>query len=442
MTGHASSRRSFIRDTLPGYLSWNNLITLTTVSIAALVLVPFARWALFDAVWTGTAEDCRAPGAGACWAFVGEKMRFMIFGFYPSAEQWRPLLVMVLFAVATVTSCFRPFWRHETVIAWLLILAVMFAVMIGGEWPYRLALLVGFCAIAFFSPLRGTARIAVSGAAALAAFHLNGSPSLPMAGALVAAGAALMLAGRPGNVGSSRLLAAAFLLAGGALVAMASAGLSYQRTETWSGLPLTIWLATIGMGGAFPLAVLLALGRRSQILLVRVLCTGIIEIVRGVPLITLLFMAAFLLPILLDGETFNKLIRIQLILILFIACYLAEIIRGGLQAIPPGQYEAASALGLRFWPQMLTVVFPQVFRITIPSIINLTINIFKDTSLVLIVGLFDFLQAVRSSMTDAAWLGISTEGYVFAALTYFVFCFCASRLSIGIERKLGERYSH
>lgn len=442
MTGHSAIRRPSIRNTPGAYLSWNNLVTLTTILVAAFILVPITRWALVDAVWTGTAEDCRVPGAGACWAFVGEKMRFMVFGFYPVDGQWRPLLVMVLFAVAAVASCFRPLWRRETVVGWLLLLTVMFSLMIGGEWPYRLAVLVGFTAFAFLLRLRGSIRLVISAAAFLAAGYLLTSPSLPGAGAFLAAGITLMSGRRTTEAGQGFLLPLAVLLAGGGLLMMAWAELSYQRTDTWSGLPLTIWLAMIGMGGAFPLAVLLALGRRSGIFLVRILCTGIIETVRGVPLITLLFMAAFLLPILLDGETFNKLIRIQLILILFIACYLAEIIRGGLQAIPPGQYEAASALGLRFWPQMLTVVFPQAFRITIPSIINLTINIFKDTSLVLIVGLFDFLQAVRSSMTDAAWLGISTEGYVFAALTYFMFCFCASRLSLRIEQKLGERYSH
>ena len=250
--------------------------------------------------------------------------------------------------------------------------------------------------------------------------------------------AAMLLAGakRPGWP-IRPLLPRGFCLACVALLLVLGRSLPYHSTTEWSGLPLTLVLSLAGLVLAFPVAVLLALARRSRLVLPRLLSVAYIEAIRGVPLVTLLFMAAFLLPLLMpNGTAPDKLLRVMLVLVMFVAAYLAEILRGGLQAMPRGQYEAAQALGLPHRKTMRLIILPQVVRITIPSIVTLAISFFKDTSLVLIIGLFNFLQDVRASMSDPQWLGYSGEGYLFAALVYFVFCFGVSRYSLRLERDL------
>ena len=226
-------------------------------------------------------------------------------------------------------------------------------------------------------------------------------------------------------------LLAFWLLHGGFL------GLSEVETSQWGGLMLTLAIAAVGIAGALPLGILLALGRRSKMPAIRVICVTFIEFWRGVPLITVLFMSSVMLPLFLpEGLSFDKLLRALIGVILFQSAYIAEVVRGGLQAIPKGQYEAAAAMGLGYWRMMGLVILPQALKLVIPGIVNTFIALFKDTSLVIIIGLFDLLNSIKQATTDPAWLGMATEGYVFAALVFWIFCFGMSRYSMRLERKL------
>lgn len=210
-------------------------------------------------------------------------------------------------------------------------------------------------------------------------------------------------------------------------------------TDQWGGLMLTLVIAAVGIAGALPLGILLALGLRSQLPAIKIVCITFIEFWRGVPLITVLFMSSVMLPLFLPEQmSIDKLVRALIAVILFEAAYLAEVVRGGLQAIPKGQYEAAHALGLSYWQSMGLVILPQALRLVIPGIVNTFIALFKDTSLVIIIGLADFFTTVHRATVAPEWLGFSTEGYVFAAFVYFLFCFGMSRYSIALEKRLAR----
>jgi general L-amino acid transport system permease protein len=214
-------------------------------------------------------------------------------------------------------------------------------------------------------------------------------------------------------------------------------GLPRVETRQWGGLTITGIIAVYGLALGYPLAVLLALGRRSRLLLVRWFCTAIIECVRGVPLISLLFMAAIMLPLFMpQGITLDRLVRVLVAYTLFTAAYMAEVVRGGLQAMPRGQYEAADAIGLSYWQKMRLVILPQALTITIPAQVNTFIGLFKDTTLVVVIGVFDFFTTLRAALGDPNWLGFPTEAYLFAAAVYFVLCFAMSRYSMALETRL------
>jgi general L-amino acid transport system permease protein len=217
-------------------------------------------------------------------------------------------------------------------------------------------------------------------------------------------------------------------------------GLSYVEQERWGGLVITLILATFGIVLAFPVAVLLALGRRATGLpAIRALCIAYIELIRGVPLISVLFMASVMFPLFLpEGMNIDKLLRAQVAIIMFAAAYLAEVIRGGLQAIPKGQYEAADALGLGYWRKTGLIVLPQALRIVIPPLVNTFIGLFKDTSLVLIIGIYDLLNAAKTAIIEPQWRGFGVEAYVAVSLVYFAFCFAMSRYSQNLERDLNR----
>lgn len=220
-------------------------------------------------------------------------------------------------------------------------------------------------------------------------------------------------------------------------------GLPVVATDLWGGLLLTLVIASFGIAASFPLGILLALARRSELPFVRWTATCYIELVRGVPLVTVLFMASVMLPLFLPPDvTIDKLVRALVGVALFSAAYLAEVIRGGLQAIPRGQYEAADALGLGTWRKMGLIVLPQAIRLVIPGIVNSFISLFKDTSLVLIIGLFDLVGIVEQSVqADAKWSSPQTAatGYFFAGAVFWLFCFAMSRASAALEAKLQNR---
>lgn len=214
-------------------------------------------------------------------------------------------------------------------------------------------------------------------------------------------------------------------------------GLPEVETALWGGLFLTLVIAGVGITASFPLGILLALGRRSELPVIRSLSVVFIEVVRGVPLVTVLFMASVMLPLFLPvGMTIDKLLRALVGVALFSAAYMAEVVRGGLQALPKGQYEAAMALGLGYWQMMGLIVLPQALRLVIPGIVNTFIGLFKDTSLVTIIGLYDLLGIAKLIVTDPQWLGLAAESYLFAGFGFWIFCFGMSRYSQYVERTL------
>jgi general L-amino acid transport system permease protein len=345
---------SWLRHNLFG--SWPSaLATLAILWLAWMLVPPLVEWAFVDAVWRAPdSRPCRAEGAGACWALIAEKHRFILFGTYPYEQHWRPGLGILVLLALYVASAMRRFWRARLALAWLGGLALIGWLMWGGF-----------------------------------------------------------------------------------------AGLPYVENERWGGLMLTLLLATFGIAFAFPISILLALGRRSRLPVVRALSVLWIELVRGVPLISLLFMASVMLPLFLpEGVTIDKLLRALIAMIVFAAAYLAEVVRGGLQAVPHGQYEAANALGLPYWRQTLLVVMPQALRVAIPPLVNTFIGLFKDTSLVVIIGLFDLLASIKVALGEPAWSGFGVEAYLFASLVYFVFCFAMSRYSQNLERELERSRTH
>lgn len=216
-------------------------------------------------------------------------------------------------------------------------------------------------------------------------------------------------------------------------------GLPRVETAQWGGLLLTLLISTTGIALSLPLGILLALGRRSKLPVLRWMSIAFIELWRGVPLIAVLFMASVMLPFFLPpGVEVDKLIRCLIGVTLFTAAYMAEVVRGGLQALPRGQYEAAAALNFKYGQMMGLIILPQALRKVIPGIVNTFIGLFKDTSLVLIIGMFDLLGMVQAASTDPEWLGYATEAYVFAGAVFWVFCFTMSRYSLRLERRLAE----
>ncbi|MGE3921638.1 MAG: amino acid ABC transporter permease [Lautropia sp.] len=232
-------------------------------------------------------------------------------------------------------------------------------------------------------------------------------------------------------------IAVTFWLMGGGL------GLTPVRTGSWGGLPVTLILAFFGIAFAFPLGILLALGRRSQLPIIKSLSVIYIEVIRGVPLITVLFMASVMLALFLPvGWTIDQLLRAQIAIILFVAAYLAEAVRGGMQAVPKGQYEAADALGLPYWKKIGFIVLPQALKISIPPIVNSFISLFKDTSLVVIIAIFDFAYSVKKSVeTDFAWKKYYVEALLFSIVVYWIFCFAMSKYSQRLERDLNRGHA-
>jgi general L-amino acid transport system permease protein len=219
-------------------------------------------------------------------------------------------------------------------------------------------------------------------------------------------------------------------------------GLPLVSEDQWGGLPITLILATLGLTCAFPLSVLVALGRRSTNLpAVKMLCVLYVELIRGVPLVALLFMASVMFPLFMpNGVNIDKLLRAQVAFILFTGAYLAEVVRGGLQSLPKGQAEAADALGLSYWKKTGFIILPQALRLVIPPLVNTFIGSFKDTSLVLIVGIFDLLNMGTVALSDPPWQSFSTEIYLTLAVIYFIFCFAMSKYSRGLERELARAH--
>lgn len=214
-------------------------------------------------------------------------------------------------------------------------------------------------------------------------------------------------------------------------------GFESVESNLWGGLPLTLLLAVFGLTAAYPVGVMLALGRQSEMPVIKSFCVVYIELIRGVPLISLLFMSSVVFPLFLpEGLVINKILRAQVAIILFTAAYIAEVVRGGLQGVNKGQYEAADSLGLNYFQTMRLIILPQALKIVIPPSVSILISAFKDTSLVVIIALYDLLKTTQSTLSDPKWMGYSAEAYIFVALIYFIFCFFMSNYSRRLEREL------
>jgi len=235
------------------------------------------------------------------------------------------------------------------------------------------------------------------------------------------------------------LLLTVFPLLAGVLLVGGVPGLPYVDTSQWGGLMLDVIVSFVTVAGALPLGILLALGRRSQLRVIKTLSIGFIELWRGVPLLTVLFMSAVMVPLFLpQGVSVDRLIRAMVAFTLFNAAYMAETVRGGLQGVPEGQEEAAYSLGLSWWQVQTFVTLPQALRHVVPGIVNNIVDLFKDTSLVTIIGLADLLGAANLALKDPAWLGLAKEGYVFTAVLFFACCFAMSSYGRSVERRLNR----
>lgn len=232
------------------------------------------------------------------------------------------------------------------------------------------------------------------------------------------------------------VLAHVYFIVGFFLVHGGFFGMQIVPTDKWGGLMLTIVVAAVGIVAAFPIGVILALGRASHLPIIKSISVTYIEFIRGVPLITILFMSSIILPLFFpEGISFDKLLRALIGIALFESAYIAENIRGGLQSIPKGQYEAADAIGLSYWQKMFLVILPQALKVAIPNLVGVSIALFQDTTLVLIIGLFDLLAMVRLSAADSYWLGYETEGYVFVTFIFWFFCYSMSNFSQKLEKR-------
>jgi general L-amino acid transport system permease protein len=393
------------------FSSWTNGITTIVLAVAIVwILSWFLQWAVFTAnISATTGAECR--GGGACWALIREKFRYIFFGSFPFEQHWRPLFAVITMLGMLVLTADRRMWNAKRLLViWSVGSFVTFLLMFGQiHIPLSLILFVALVAGAIGMALRKA--IAPPG-------EMNAYRTLAAIGAV---GLVLRIVG---------VLPA---------WSLPIAPLSYVETGLWGGLPVTIILATYGLLFAFPYGILLALGRRSNLPLIKGLCVGFIELIRGVPLISLLIMASVMLPLFLPtGVTIDKFLRAQVAVILFAGAYIAEIIRGGLQSLPKGQFEAADALGLNYVQKTALIILPQALRVVIPPLINTFIGFFKDTSLVLIIGIFDFLNTANQALVDPNWAGFPGEIYLFAAFVYFCFCFSMSRYSKYLEVELNK----
>ena len=340
-----SARRKFF------YSVPSTILSVVLGIFVCYIFYALIQWGVANAVWSPDLKACRAT-SGACWGFVAEKWRLILFGRFPYEEQWRPVIGTFVILAALAATAVPFFWKrprsYVLLASWIIALACFFTLMYGGV-----------------------------------------------------------------------------------------AGLKPVGTDLWGGLPLTVIVTLIGMGLSSPIGILLAIGRRSKLPVVSFLSTAYIELVRGVPLITVLFVATFIFPLLLpQWLQIDAFWRVTLAIVLFQAAYMAETVRGGLQTVPTGQFNAAASLGLSIPQSYFHVILPQALVAIIPAFVNSLISCFLDTSLVTIVSMYDLTGSLRLALGDAQWRAFFIEGYVFIALIYFFSSFAVSRYSQWLERRI------
>lgn len=453
-----------------GYLGWfrtnlfsspgNTLLTLLSLAMIAWTVPPLLRWGIFDATWLGDSRGVCDSAAqdgsgGACWVFIKVRLEIFLYGFYPLAERWRVNFTCIVLALA-ILPILAPTLLRESRRQIILYLTATLAVFILYG-PVAALFIAAYLFIPFILPrlFQGKPFLELFGNQ-IAATGVGISVALA-AGALAGYVVhATLDAHAAGAVGTTVCILALFLLFVGRLTMSGWRwvflftvypvfaffmlvgdvfGLPLVETHFWGGLFLTLVVAGTGMATALPIGILLALGRRSTLPVIKTLCVSFIEFVRGVPLVSVLFMASVMFPLFLpENVTFDKLLRALVGIAFFYAAYMAEVIRGGLQAIPKGQFEAAMALGWPYWKMMSLIIIPQTLRLVIPGLANNFLSLLKDTTLVAVIGLLDLLGVAKASMADMEWLGFTKEAYIFAAVVFWIFCFAISRYSVYLEK--------
>jgi len=461
----------------------NILLTVLGALLIWFTVIPALRFLLVDAVWQGNDRNaCLAENAGhpvgACWPYVNAKFKQFIYGFYPEAELWRVNLTFFLAAVLLLPLLIPRlpakslnagvFFIAFPVIAFFLLhggglggfgiswtasILALFADSISGLGDAVVRASASAPVIGLLGWLLGKLLVVIAAAVSVVIsplVWLNGqfqASAQPVwvdyaVTAILISALAFALGGGT-RAGWRPLLSSLVTFAGiGVVIAvmgLAHGGLPVVDTRFWGGLLVTLVVAVTGIVGSMPIGIALALGRRSSIPLIRIFSIAFIEFWRGVPLITVLFFATYMLPLFLPGNfSVDGLVRALVGTAIFSGAYMAEVIRGGLQAIPRGQAEAASALGLSWWKMTALIELPQALRHVIPGIVNSFISLFKDTTLVSIVALFDMLGSVRASFADPTWATPSTlfTGFAFAGIIYWTFCFGMSRYSLFVEHRL------
>ena len=439
---------------------FNSIVTVLSAALIGFLLYELLPWLFFDAYWSGNDRSaCPAPGEGkdgACWVYIKIWFKQMMYGRYPDEALWRinSAYVLLVGALLPLIVPRMPEGLFEktgttarTVGGLMIALAAVFAFTGATSWFVWIAI---WAAVTMFV---GYGFLLAVGYPVIAVLLFLIDVNHPHIGpestgwsifltVLLAAQGLAAFADRIWKRFSYKGALGVFLVFVFPLICVylfhgGGFGLEEVETPLWGGLFLTLVIALTGIVMSLPVGVVLALGRRSNMPVVKSLCVVFIELWRGVPLITVLFMASVMFPLFMpEGVNFDKLLRALVGVIFFASAYMAEVVRGGLQAIPKGQYEAADALGLSYWKKMGLVILPQALKITIPGVVNTFIGLFKDTTLVLIIGLFDFLGMAQAVSTNPDWLGFYVEGYVFVAFGFWVFCFGMSRYSIYLERKL------
>jgi general L-amino acid transport system permease protein len=409
---------------------------MTVIGAAAFVFIlyPALRFFLLDAVWTGENRDaCANVTTGACWPFVQAKFNQFIYGFYPAEERWRPNAVFALGALL-LTPLLTPAAPLKRLNAFLFLAVypiVGFVLLTGGNLDLQRFIAARLFPVAQYFDFG----------------EWHGMRSrfwIDYAVSAIVLTAAIAIAGR--LLGTRFATSIKAVLSVFILLALLIApvdfdfGLRWVETREWGGLLVTLVVAITGIVAALPLGILLALGRRSEMRLIRWTSIIFIEFWRGVPLITILFFATYMLPLFLPGgASIERLVRALIGVALFSGAYMAEVVRGGLASVPRHQYESAAALGLGYWKTMGLIVLPQALNSVIPGIVNNFIGLFKDTTLVQIVAILDLLGQVRSAFSDPTWSSPTTlyTGFAFAGIIYFLFCFAMSRYSLFLERRAG-----
>jgi len=406
---------------------WNTVLTLCVFVLLYFVLKPALNWAIFDAVWrAANRRQCLAISPdGACWAGVIDWFNNLIYGRYPEPQQWRVNIGFLLGVawLASLTFKKTPYKVWVGICAIVLYPFLASYLFLGGSIGHDISVFHGVmsaAALGFFVLLYMNLVMRLFGKKCLHEYVVSRFTTLSLRNA------------KPMAFVTSWLIMSVVMA-----IVLFRVSLVLVPIDHWGGLFLTFIIAGFSITMAIPVGVVLALGRRSKLPVIHWLSLGVIELLRSVPLITVLFMAVTLLPIFLPADVqINKLSQVLVAVCLFAGAYMAENIRGGLQAIPVGQYEAAQTLGLGYWKTMVLVILPQALRMMIPNIMTSFISLLKDTTLVSIIGLFDIMLMARNIANDKHWLGLDTEPLVLISIIFFVLCYGMSQYSLNLEKRL------